>query len=82
VDGASLHLDGMVADPDGHQLLRTARTGRTSDAESIGSELARELIGRGAEAILAAVERMAIAPELMGRPMDGPAAGPGSEGMA
>lgn len=59
VDGDSLHLDGMVADPDGVRLLRGARAGRTADAESIGDQLAQELIGIGAAEILADVERAA-----------------------
>jgi hydroxymethylbilane synthase len=59
VDGADLHLDGMVADPDGVRLLRGTRAGRADDAASIGEQLAQELIGLGAAEILAEVEQAA-----------------------
>lgn len=92
VDGADIHLDGMVADTDGVRLLRGRRFGRADDPASVGEQLAQELIGLGAEEILAEVarsgggrgtaecpaegERMAMAPELMDRPVEGPAADP------
>jgi hydroxymethylbilane synthase len=98
VSGANLCLDGMVADPDGARLLRGTRTGRSDDAESVGDGLAQELIRLGAAEILAGVERaasgagaagmpaegerMAIAPELMDKREEGPAAGPQPGGQA
>ena len=114
VDGSDIRLDGMVADPDGVRLLRGTRVGRANDAEAVGVYLAQELIGLGADGILAEVERaalsggtaeihaegkrtaahrgpaeipapgerMAIAPELMDRPEEGPEAGPHSGGRA
>jgi hydroxymethylbilane synthase len=82
VAGTDLYLDGMVAGPDGRRLLRGTRAGGVTEAEAIGTALATELIGLGAAEILADVERMAIAPELMDRPMDGPAADHGTAGRA
>jgi hydroxymethylbilane synthase len=43
IDGASLHLEGMAATPDGSQLHRLARDGSVHDAEAMGSELGKDL---------------------------------------
>ncbi len=51
-DGQIL-LDGLVASLDGKTILRATRQGAESDAEEIGRLLAEELIGQGADKILA-----------------------------
>jgi len=48
VDGDLLKLDGLVAKPDGSEILRHSLFGRSSDAEALGSALASRLIERGA----------------------------------
>ncbi|HVG19616.1 MAG TPA: hydroxymethylbilane synthase [Blastocatellia bacterium] len=48
-----LSLSGLVASPDGSQLIRGHYSGSAEDAESIGQRLADELIGQGADRILA-----------------------------
>ena len=49
----SLALEGLVATPDGQQMLRATHSGAAHDAEKIGAQLAEQLIARGAHAILA-----------------------------
>ena len=68
VDGADLHLDGMVADPDGVRLLHGTRVGRADEAEAVGERLAQELIGLGAAEILAEVERATMSDGTTGMP--------------
>ena len=48
-----LHLDSIVADPDGTKLLRDSRDG--TDPEKLGNEAGVALLKRGADAILDAV---------------------------
>jgi porphobilinogen deaminase len=43
-----LKLDGLVAKPDGSEILRHSLFGRSSDPEALGSALASRLIERGA----------------------------------
>ena len=50
-----LHLDSIVADPDGSKLLRDSRDGQLEDAEKIGSEAGAALLKRGGDEILEAV---------------------------
>lgn len=52
IEGDTLNLRGLVASPDGAQALRGYRDGRSSDAVSLGLELADELLSRGADRIL------------------------------
>ena len=52
IEGDTLNLRGLVASPDGAQALRGDRDGRSSDAVSLGLELADELLSRGADRIL------------------------------
>jgi len=56
VDG-SLRLDGLVIAPDGSRLLRSEVSGPVCDAEGLGRELARELLGAGARAIIEPVRQ-------------------------
>lgn len=52
VDGDSLNLDGLVAKPDGSEILRAILSGAVVDAESIGSQLAENLLQQGARSLL------------------------------
>lgn len=50
-DGASLTLTGMVASPDGSQMLKETITGE--DPDQLGEQVAQALLSRGAAALLA-----------------------------
>ena len=52
VDRDSLKLDGLVAKPDGSQILRDSSSGPLSDPETLGSQLADRLLQQGAAALL------------------------------
>jgi hydroxymethylbilane synthase len=45
-----LHLDAIVANPDGSKILRESRDG--DEPEELGSEVGEELLRRGGDAIL------------------------------
>lgn len=55
IDGARLHLVGLVATPDGRQILRDSATGASEAPEEVGASLAATLRSRGADDILAQV---------------------------
>ncbi len=48
-----LHLESIVADPDGSQVLRDSRDGH--DPEKLGNDAGTALLARGGDAILEAV---------------------------
>src|ERR1035438_2914409 len=50
-----LHLESIVADPDGSKLLRDSRDGRIEDAEKLGNDAGAALLARGVDQILEAV---------------------------
>ncbi len=50
-----LHLDAIVADPDGSKLLRESRDGDPSDPEKLGNDVGDSLLHRGGDEILEAV---------------------------
>ncbi len=52
IEGNVLKLEGLVAKPDGSQVLRDRLSGAFDKAEEIGSELASQLIERGAHSLL------------------------------
>jgi hydroxymethylbilane synthase len=52
LDGDLLKLDGLVARPDGSEILRESSSGSSDDPENLGSSLASQLIERGARAFL------------------------------
>lgn len=52
LDQNLLKLDGLVAKPDGSEILRDSLSGPADDPEALGSELANQLISRGARALL------------------------------
>lgn len=55
LDGDTLWMRALVASPDGSRVLRGERRGPAVEAEALGEALANELLGRGADAILAEV---------------------------
>ncbi len=50
-----LHLDAIVADPDGSRLLRESRDGDLDDPEKLGNDVGDTLLRRGGDEILDAV---------------------------
>jgi hydroxymethylbilane synthase len=50
-----LHLDAIVADPDGSKLLRESREGDVDDPEKLGNDVGAALLRRGGDEILDAV---------------------------
>lgn len=52
VDSDSLRLDGLVAKPDGSEILRDSLSGPLDDPESLGSALADRLLQQGAASLL------------------------------
>jgi len=52
VNGAGLHLVGLVIAPDGSAVVRGEREGPASEAEAVGAALGAELLDRGARAVL------------------------------
>src|SRR5579863_6429711 len=61
-----LHLDAIVADPDGSKLLRESRVGDLSDPEKLGNDVGDTLLKRGGDEILEAVygRGLAVPPQL------------------
>lgn len=55
VEGGELRLRGLVASPDGKQLVRAEMTGDAREPEALGTELAARLKAQGAAEILAAL---------------------------
>jgi len=51
----TLHLRGLVGEPDGSRLLRAELSGPASNPEGLGTALAAQLIAQGAREILARV---------------------------
>ncbi len=52
LQGECLTLEGLVASPDGKRYVRYSLAGSMSEAESIGTKVAEELLDRGAQPIL------------------------------
>ncbi len=53
--GEQIWLRGLVASLDGKTIIRGERKGSAADAESMGEDLAQELLAKGAKSILDAV---------------------------
>ena len=47
-----IHLDGLVADVDGHAFVRDTGSGPEDRGESLGVSLAERLLSKGADRIL------------------------------
>ena len=54
-EGTMLHLESIVADPDGSKVLRDSRDGKIEDAEKLGNAAGAALLARGGDEILDAV---------------------------
>ena len=52
VNGDELHLRALVGEPDGSNIVSGEKSGSLDDAEVIGTELANELLAKGAKTIL------------------------------
>jgi len=57
VEGESLRVSGVVADLEGHTVVRGETQGDLRDAAALGQRLADELLRRGAREILDAIRR-------------------------
>jgi hydroxymethylbilane synthase len=55
IRGGKLHLDAIVAAPDGSKLLRESRDGNVNDPKKLGSDVGDALLHRGGDEILDAV---------------------------
>jgi hydroxymethylbilane synthase len=55
IRNGKLHLDAVVADPDGSKLLRESRDGDPNYPEQLGDAVGEALLGRGGDEILEAV---------------------------
>ena len=53
LDGNRLHLRGLVGTPDGARIWRAERRAPRTEAESLGTALAEDLISQGAHRVLA-----------------------------
>lgn len=53
IEGQRLQLEGLVANPDGSQILRGTLSGASDDGDLIGAALAARLIEQGADSLLA-----------------------------
>ncbi|HEX5834012.1 MAG TPA: hydroxymethylbilane synthase [Pyrinomonadaceae bacterium] len=53
IEGQRLQLEGLVANPDGSQILRDTLSGASDDGDLIGAALAARLIEQGADSLLA-----------------------------
>ena len=62
VEDGTLTVHGLVASLDGETILRGVVQGPAPDAEALGRRLAEDLIGRGADVVLAAVRAEAPFP--------------------
>jgi hydroxymethylbilane synthase len=57
VEGGSLRLRGLIADPEGRRLLRGEVAGPASEAEALGASLAEQLLSQGAAELIAEAAR-------------------------
>jgi hydroxymethylbilane synthase len=54
IDGTNLHIEALVAAADGSEVIRGNKSGSSADAESLGADLARDLLQRGAARLMQA----------------------------
>jgi hydroxymethylbilane synthase len=62
----NLHLEAIVADPDGSNVLRESHDGGSNEPEQLGNAVGEKLLSRGGDKILAAVytRGLAVPPQL------------------
>jgi hydroxymethylbilane synthase len=58
VDGEELTVTALIAMPDGSEHIRQTMSGKASDAEGIGRQLAADLLQQGAREMLDKAEAM------------------------
>src|SRR5690606_30504532 len=51
LDGDTIEVDALVAEPDGSRILRAHAAGPASQAEQLGERAAQDLLDKGASAI-------------------------------
>jgi hydroxymethylbilane synthase len=61
IRNGSLHLESIVADPDGSKVLCDSRHGKLEDAEKLGNEAGAALLAHGGDQILNAVYSRGLA---------------------
>jgi hydroxymethylbilane synthase len=61
VRDGKLHLEGVVADPDGSKVLRESRDGELNDPGRLGNAVGEALLNRGGDEILEAVYGRGVA---------------------
>jgi hydroxymethylbilane synthase len=61
VRNGRLHLDSVVAAPDGSKLIRDSRSGAIEDPETLGNQAGASLLAQGGDAILEAVYARGLA---------------------
>jgi len=61
LEGEQIYLRGLVGKPDGSEILRAEIRGSSAQAHELGVELAQQLLARGADRILAALQATAQA---------------------
>jgi hydroxymethylbilane synthase len=59
LEDGRLRLRALVAEPDGSRVLRAETSGAPEAAETLGASVARDLLGQGADAILARLSESA-----------------------
>ena len=52
--GNELIVEGLIAEPNGHEIVRGKLTGSITEAEELGSRLAHQMLERGGDRLLAA----------------------------
>jgi hydroxymethylbilane synthase len=57
IHGQNLKVTGMVATPDGRELIRDRMEGNIREAKSLGEQLAKQLLQHGAREILRACRK-------------------------
>lgn len=57
--GEEIEINAIVGLPDGSEVITENLTAKKSEFESVGKELAREFIARGAKELLKRAEEMA-----------------------
>jgi len=53
LEGNTLHMDGLVGEPDGSRIIRQSDTARREEAQTLGRRLAEAVLNDGAQEILA-----------------------------
>ena len=60
ISSDEIKMRGLVADPDGREIIRSELIGKAVDAEQLGVAMAEELLAKGADKILQAVYRQGV----------------------